>query len=78
MINDPQVIIASAENAEKILQGMTHHAKSHNYRFLHAWMGNGLLTTKGFDKFILTNEAHFDSIDFDFVQTCNGECTEKV
>jgi hypothetical protein len=55
MINDPQVIIASAENAEKILQGMTHHAKSHNYRFLHAWMGNGLLTTKGFDTFFLTN-----------------------
>jgi hypothetical protein len=47
ILNTPQITIASAEYAEKILQGMQHHTKSSNYRFLHAWMGHGLLTSQG-------------------------------
>jgi Cytochrome P450 len=47
MLNQPKIVIASAKHAEKILQGMQHHPKSDNYRFLHAWMGHGLLTSQG-------------------------------
>jgi len=47
VINQPIVSIAKAKDAEKILQGMQHHVKSQNYRFLDAWMGEGLLTSRG-------------------------------
>lgn len=47
ILNTPQILVASAEHAEKFLQGMQHHTKSSNYRFLHAWMGTGLLTSQG-------------------------------
>jgi len=52
VINEPQVVIANAKDAEKILQGMQHHVKSKNYRFLDSWMGEGLLTSKGWQNTI--------------------------
>jgi hypothetical protein len=45
--NQPQVFINQGNAAEKILQGMQHHAKSTNYHFFDAWMGEGLLTSQG-------------------------------
>ncbi|XP_059474801.1 uncharacterized protein LOC132196280 [Neocloeon triangulifer] len=64
VVNKPQVIITKASDAEKILQGMQHHVKSENYRILHGWMGDGLLTSKD-EKWrahrkILTPAFHFN------------------
>ncbi|KAF4525167.1 hypothetical protein B566_EDAN014758 [Ephemera danica] len=39
MLHKPMVVITRARDLESVLQGMTHHTKSENYRFLHDWMG---------------------------------------
>jgi hypothetical protein len=77
ILNTPQITIAAAEYAEKILQGMQHHTKSSNYRFLHAWMGHGLLTSQGWFDFLFHTTAFFlfnvelGKLLYNYVCKCN-------
>jgi hypothetical protein len=78
MFNEPQVIIGSAENAEKILQSSQHIAKSQNYRFLHGWMGQGLLTSKGSRYKLIISMPTNKIIHAYFNKITSGKCIENV
>ncbi|KAF4525162.1 hypothetical protein B566_EDAN014753 [Ephemera danica] len=45
VLSKAQVILGGARDVERILKDMRFHEKSDSYRFLHPWMGHGLLTS---------------------------------
>ncbi|XP_062855848.1 cytochrome P450 4V2 [Trichomycterus rosablanca] len=72
----PFLILYHAENIEAVLSNSRHLDKSYSYRFLHPWLGTGLLTSTG-DKWrsrrkMLTPTFHF-SILMDFLEVMNEQ-----
>ncbi|XP_014486912.1 PREDICTED: cytochrome P450 4C1-like [Dinoponera quadriceps] len=59
----PNVSITDPDDVEKILNNTKHNVKGYNYRLLHPWLGDGLLTSKGTKwqkrRKILTPAFHF-------------------
>lgn len=43
----PYIFVSKASTVEPILGSSRYLDKSHDYRFLHAWLGTGLLTSSG-------------------------------
>ncbi|XP_014897490.1 cytochrome P450 4V8 [Poecilia latipinna] len=72
----PFVVLFHAENVEKILGNPVHLTKAFAYKFLHPWLGTGLLTSTGQKwrqrRKILTPTFHF-SILTDFLQVMNEQ-----
>ncbi|XP_065127837.1 cytochrome P450 4V7 [Paramisgurnus dabryanus] len=72
----PFLILYHAENIEVVLNNSRHIDKSFAYRFLHPWLGTGLLTSTG-EKWrnrrkMLTPTFHF-SILTDFLEVMNEQ-----
>ncbi|XP_056624881.1 cytochrome P450 4V2 isoform X1 [Triplophysa dalaica] len=72
----PFLILYHAENIEVVLNNSKHIDKSYSYRFLHPWLGTGLLTSTG-EKWrnrrkMLTPTFHF-SILSDFLEVMNEQ-----
>uniref|UniRef100_A0A8C1LN53 Cytochrome P450, family 4, subfamily V, polypeptide 7 n=1 Tax=Cyprinus carpio TaxID=7962 RepID=A0A8C1LN53_CYPCA len=72
----PFLILYHAENIEVVLSNSRHLDKSYSYRFLHPWLGTGLLTSTG-EKWrnrrkMLTPTFHF-SILSDFLEVMNEQ-----
>ncbi|KAL0973928.1 hypothetical protein UPYG_G00213080 [Umbra pygmaea] len=72
----PLVVLFHAETVEGVLQSSKHLDKSWFYRFLHPWLGTGLLTSTG-DKWrgrrkMLTPTFHF-SILAEFLEVMNEQ-----
>lgn len=72
----PFLILYHAENIEVVLSNSRHLDKSYPYRFLHPWLGTGLLTSTG-EKWrnrrkMLTPTFHF-SILSDFLEVMNEQ-----
>ncbi|XP_026773129.2 cytochrome P450 4V2 isoform X2 [Pangasianodon hypophthalmus] len=72
----PFLILYHAETIEAVLSNSKHLDKSYPYRFLHPWLGTGLLTSTG-DKWrsrrkMLTPTFHF-SILTDFLEVMNEQ-----
>uniref|UniRef100_A0A672QDV2 Cytochrome P450 4V2 n=1 Tax=Sinocyclocheilus grahami TaxID=75366 RepID=A0A672QDV2_SINGR len=72
----PFLILYHAENIEVVLSNSRHLDKSFAYRFLHPWLGTGLLTSTG-EKWrnrrkMLTPTFHF-SILSDFLEVMNEQ-----
>ncbi|XP_077969274.1 uncharacterized protein LOC120344841 [Styela clava] len=72
----PVVLVAGPNAAEVILHSSKHIQKSFFYKFLHPWLGTGLLTSSG-DKWkarrrLLTPTFHF-SILQDFLEVMNEQ-----
>ncbi|XP_061575069.1 cytochrome P450 4V2-like [Cololabis saira] len=72
----PFVILYHAENVEKVLSNPVHLDKSFAYKFLHPWLGTGLLTSTGKKwrqrRKILTPTFHF-SILTEFLEVMNEQ-----
>ncbi|KAM4585096.1 cytochrome P450 4V8 [Odontesthes bonariensis] len=72
----PFVILYHAETVEKILSNPIHLEKAFAYKFLHPWLGTGLLTSTGRKwrqrRKILTPTFHF-SILADFLEVMNEQ-----
>ncbi|XP_037546350.1 cytochrome P450 4V2 [Nematolebias whitei] len=72
----PFVALFHAETVEKVLSNPIHLDKSFAYKFLHPWLGTGLLTSTGQKwrqrRKILTPTFHF-SILTDFLQVMNEQ-----
>uniref|UniRef100_A0A3B3QSB0 aromatase n=1 Tax=Paramormyrops kingsleyae TaxID=1676925 RepID=A0A3B3QSB0_9TELE len=72
----PFLVLFHAENVEMVLNNPKHMDKSYVYRFLHPWLGTGLLTSTG-DKWrnrrkMLTPTFHF-SILTEFLEVMNEQ-----
>ncbi|KAG7329242.1 hypothetical protein KOW79_007416 [Hemibagrus wyckioides] len=72
----PFLVLFHAETIEAVLSNSKHLDKSYPYRFLHPWLGTGLLTSTG-DKWrnrrkMLTPTFHF-SILTDFLEVMNEQ-----
>ncbi|TRY56537.1 hypothetical protein DNTS_022793, partial [Danionella cerebrum] len=72
----PFLVLYHAENIEVVLSNARHLDKSYSYRFLHPWLGTGLLTSTG-EKWrnrrkMLTPTFHF-SILSDFLEVMNEQ-----
>ncbi|KAI7802035.1 cytochrome P450 4V2 [Triplophysa rosa] len=72
----PFLVLYHAENIEVVLSNSRHIDKSYPYRFLHPWLGTGLLTSTG-EKWrnrrkMLTPTFHF-SILSDFLEVMNEQ-----
>ncbi|XP_030648902.1 cytochrome P450 4V7 [Chanos chanos] len=72
----PFLVLYHAETIEAVLSTSKHIDKSYSYRFLHPWLGTGLLTSTG-DKWrsrrkMLTPTFHF-SILCDFLEVMNEQ-----
>ncbi|XP_012266584.2 cytochrome P450 4c3 [Athalia rosae] len=80
----PYIFVSKASTVEPILGSNRHLDKSHDYRFLHPWLGTGLLTSSGkkwhFRRKILTPTFHFKILeDFTEVFTEQAEIlVEKI
>ncbi|KAL4622360.1 cytochrome P450 4V2-like [Arapaima gigas] len=80
----PFVVLFHAETIEMVLNNPRHMDKADSYRFLHPWLGTGLLTSTG-DKWrrrrkMLTPTFHF-SILSEFLEVMNEQAeilTEKL
>jgi len=77
----PLVIAVHPETADVILRSSKHMEKSFVYRFLHPWLGTGLLTSSG-DKWkvrrrLITPSFHF-SILQDFLDVMNEQAKVMV
>ncbi|MBN3317331.1 CP4V2 protein, partial [Atractosteus spatula] len=77
----PFVILYHAENIEMILSSSRHIDKAYAYKFLHPWLGTGLLTSTG-DKWrsrrkLLTPTFHF-SILTEFLEVMNEQSVVLV
>lgn len=63
----PEVRISKAEYVEQVISSSKHIEKSRGYRFLHEWLGEGLLTSKGERWFqhrkLITPTFHFHILD---------------
>ncbi|XP_052863031.1 cytochrome P450 4C1-like [Anopheles cruzii] len=63
----PEVRVTKAEYVEQVISSSKHMEKSMSYRFLHAWLGDGLLTSKGERWFqhrkLITPTFHFNILD---------------
>ncbi|XP_038162073.1 cytochrome P450 4V2-like [Cyprinodon tularosa] len=72
----PLVVLFHAETVEKVLSNPVHLDKAFPYKFLHPWLGTGLLTSTGKKwrqrRKILTPTFHF-SILTDFLQVMNEQ-----
>uniref|UniRef100_A0A8C6LMU4 Cytochrome P450 4V2 n=1 Tax=Nothobranchius furzeri TaxID=105023 RepID=A0A8C6LMU4_NOTFU len=72
----PFVVLFHAETVEKVLSNPIHLDKAFAYKFLHPWLGTGLLTSTGTKwrqrRKILTPTFHF-SILTDFLQVMNEQ-----
>ncbi|KAA0709318.1 Cytochrome P450 4V2 [Triplophysa tibetana] len=72
----PFLILYHAENIEVVLNNSKHIDKSYSYRFLHPWLGTGLLTSSGAKwrnrRKMLTPTFHF-SILSDFLEVMNEQ-----
>ncbi|XP_041838200.1 cytochrome P450 4V2 [Melanotaenia boesemani] len=72
----PFVVLYHAETVEKILSNPVHLDKAFAYKFLHPWLGTGLLTSTGKKwrqrRKILTPTFHF-SILTDFLEVMNEQ-----
>ncbi|KAL4640548.1 cytochrome P450 4V2-like [Arapaima gigas] len=72
----PFVVLYHAETVEAVLNNSKHMDKAHVYKFLHPWLGTGLLTSTG-DKWrsrrkMLTPTFHF-SILTEFLEVMNEQ-----
>ncbi|KAL3876313.1 hypothetical protein ACJMK2_034175 [Sinanodonta woodiana] len=70
------VLVSRAEEAEALISSSKHMDKSVDYRFLHPWLGTGLLTSTG-DKWrsrrkMLTPSFHFRILN-DFLSVFNDQ-----
>nr|AIT16229.1 cytochrome P450 family 4 protein [Sternaspis scutata] len=77
----PSVALYKPETVEVVLHTKSHITKSQEYRFLHPWVGTGLLTSTG-DKWkmrrrLLTPTFHF-RILYDFLQVFNEQSAIMV
>ena len=74
----PYIVLANAEDMEKILNSSTEIVKSHDYEVVHAWLGLGLLTSAGEKWFRrrkqLTPAFHFKILE-DFLTVFNEQCS---
>ncbi|XP_043267107.1 cytochrome P450 4c3 isoform X2 [Venturia canescens] len=63
----PYVFLSKAETVEAVLNNSRHIDKSSDYKFLHPWLGTGLLTSSGKKWYhrrkILTPSFHFSILD---------------
>nr|QLC36648.1 cytochrome P450 4V2 [Kryptolebias hermaphroditus] len=77
----PFVVLFHAETVEKVLSSPVHLDKSFAYKFLHPWLGTGLLTSTGQKwrqrRKILTPTFHF-SILTDFLHVMNEQAEVLV
>ncbi|ESO93310.1 hypothetical protein LOTGIDRAFT_206515 [Lottia gigantea] len=72
----PMICLSNANSAEILLNSSKHMEKASEYRFLHPWLGTGLLTSTG-DKWrsrrkMLTPTFHFKILN-DFVSVFNDQ-----
>lgn len=72
---DPFLVFASPESIEFILASTKHLDKSLDYKFLHKWLGTGLLTSNG-NKWkkhrrIITPAFHFKVLE-EFIDVFNS------
>lgn len=82
--NRPYLWISDVKFMEYILSSVRHVEKSQDYSFLHNWLGDGLLVSKG-DKWrrrrkIITPAFHFKVLEqfIEVFNTCGDILLEKL
>ncbi|XP_033015578.1 cytochrome P450 4V2-like [Lacerta agilis] len=77
----PYVILYHPETIEVVLSSSKHITKSHPYKFLHPWLGTGLLTSTGGKwrsrRKMLTPTFHFTILE-DFLEVMNEQANILV
>ena len=80
----PLVFLAHPDAVEVILKNSKHTEKGFTYKFMHPWLGSGLLTSHG-EKWkqrrrLITSSFHFDILQ-EFAKIMNAQskiCVEKL